>query len=182
MLNQYFAEKYNGKLIIRFDDTNPSKEKAEFQDSILEDLALMGIHGDTVTYTSDYFQTLFDYCVTMIKTGKAYCDDTEQMKVCHVVKLAQSSKTDVYRCELNVWTVFQALVVIEVWRRVSKSSQRKCSTAQNLAEGTVYVQRFLWMLETRPYGTLSFTVAIQKSTIELATSGKSIRHMILPVR
>jgi len=81
MLNQYFAEKYNGKLIIRFDDTNPSKEKAEFQDSILEDLALMGIHGDVVTYTSDYFQTLFDYCVTMIKTGKAYCDDTEQMKV-----------------------------------------------------------------------------------------------------
>ncbi|CCG84690.1 protein of unknown function [Taphrina deformans PYCC 5710] len=79
MLNQFFAEKYHGKLIIRFDDTNPSKEKAEFQDSILEDLKLLGIMGDQLSYTSDHFQTLFDYAVELIKQGDAYVDDTDQM-------------------------------------------------------------------------------------------------------
>ncbi|RVD88025.1 uncharacterized protein DFL_002224 [Arthrobotrys flagrans] len=78
MLNQYFANMYKGKMIVRFDDTNPSKEKQEYQDSILEDLSLLGIHGDRVTFTSDYFQELYDLCVQMIKEGKAYCDDTPQ--------------------------------------------------------------------------------------------------------
>ncbi|SCU87975.1 LANO_0D00694g1_1 [Lachancea nothofagi CBS 11611] len=76
ILNQYFAQEYKGKLIIRFDDTNPSKEKTEFQDSILEDLELLGIKGDRVTYSSDYFQEMYDLCVKLIKEGKAYCDDT----------------------------------------------------------------------------------------------------------
>ena len=81
ILNQHFARQYDGKFIIRFDDTNPSKEKAEFQDSILEDLAMMGIKGDTMSYTSDYFDTLFQYAVQMIKSGKAYTDDTAQERM-----------------------------------------------------------------------------------------------------
>ncbi|CAI6650364.1 ANL_collapsed_G0017790.mRNA.1.CDS.1 [Saccharomyces cerevisiae] len=81
LLNQYFAQAYKGKLIIRFDDTNPSKEKEEFQDSILEDLELLGIKGDRITYSSDYFQEMYDYCVQMIKDGKAYCDDTPTEKM-----------------------------------------------------------------------------------------------------
>ncbi|KAK9465879.1 tRNA synthetases class I, catalytic domain-containing protein [Lipomyces arxii] len=82
LLNQYFAQAYHGKLIIRFDDTNPSKENVEFQDSILEDLELLGIKGDIITYSSDYFQLMYDYCIQMIKEGKAYADDTpvEQMR------------------------------------------------------------------------------------------------------
>ena len=79
MLNQYFAQKYHGKLLIRFDDTNPTKEKAEFQDSIIEDLDLLGIKGDGLSYTSDHFQTLFDLAVKLIKQGDAYVDDTDQM-------------------------------------------------------------------------------------------------------
>lgn len=82
ILNQYFANMYHGKLIIRFDDTNPSKEKTEFQDSILEDLELLGIKGDKVTYSSDYFQKMYELAIQLIKEGKAYCDDTplEQMR------------------------------------------------------------------------------------------------------
>ncbi|KAH3670729.1 hypothetical protein OGAPHI_001244 [Ogataea philodendri] len=82
LLNQYFAKAYHGKLIIRFDDTNPSKEKVEFQDSILEDLELLGIKGDKITYSSNYFNEMYDLAVKMIKEGKAYCDDTplEQMR------------------------------------------------------------------------------------------------------
>ena len=78
-MNDYFAhEKYKGTLICRFDDTNPSKEKEEFQDAIVEDLALMGIKPDQTSYTSDYFEELYQYCVQMLKEGKAYADDTEQ--------------------------------------------------------------------------------------------------------
>ncbi|KAK8209139.1 glutamate--tRNA ligase [Zalaria obscura] len=79
LLNDYFAhKKYKGKLILRFDDTNPLKEKQEFEDSIVHDLELMGIKPDQVTHTSDYFQELYDYCVQMLKDGMAYADNTPQ--------------------------------------------------------------------------------------------------------
>lgn len=78
ILNQYFAREYKGKLIVRFDDTNPSKEKQEFEDSIVEDLALLGIEPDQVTHTSDYFEQLHSLAVKLIKNGKAYADDTAQ--------------------------------------------------------------------------------------------------------
>ena len=81
ILNKYFADQYKGKLIIRFDDTNPSKEKVEFQDSIIEDLKLLGIKGDKLTYSSDYFQEMYDLAVQLIKEGKAYADDTVQEKM-----------------------------------------------------------------------------------------------------
>ncbi|KAJ7085773.1 glutamate-tRNA ligase [Mycena belliarum] len=81
MLNQYFAKMYHGKLIIRFDDTNPSKERTEFEDTILEDLHLLDVHGDAVTHTSDHFQTLYDLAVKLIQSGQAYTDDTEQAQM-----------------------------------------------------------------------------------------------------
>lgn len=82
ILNQYFAKMYHGKLIIRFDDTNPSKENVEFEDSIVADLELLGIKGDQVTHSSDYFDKMYELAIQMIKEGKAYCDDTptEQMR------------------------------------------------------------------------------------------------------
>lgn len=82
LLNDYFAhEKYKGTLLLRFDDTNPIKEKQEFQDAIIEDLALMGIKADKVSHTSDYFQELYEYCVQIIKDGNAYADDTLQQQM-----------------------------------------------------------------------------------------------------
>lgn len=78
LLNNYFAKHYHGKMLIRFDDTNPSKEKQEYQDAIIEDLALMEIKPDKMSYTSDYFDELYRYAIQMIKNGLAYADDTEQ--------------------------------------------------------------------------------------------------------
>lgn len=79
-MNDYFAhEAYpGGKLICRFDDTNPSKEKEEFEDAIVEDLALMGIRPDQTSHSSDYFQEMYEYCIKIIRDGNAYADDTEQ--------------------------------------------------------------------------------------------------------
>ncbi|TFK76268.1 glutamate-tRNA ligase [Pluteus cervinus] len=81
ILNQYFAQMYKGKLLIRFDDTNPTKERTEFEETILEDLHLLDVRGDQVTHTSDHFDKLYEYAIQIIKSGKAYTDDTEQTKM-----------------------------------------------------------------------------------------------------
>lgn len=76
LLNAHYAERYNGKLLIRFDDTNPSKEKEEYVESILADLKLLGINTSTVSYTSDHFDTIFEYAEKILREGKAYIDMT----------------------------------------------------------------------------------------------------------
>ncbi|KTW29777.1 glutamate-tRNA ligase [Pneumocystis carinii B80] len=78
ILNEYFARKYKGKLIVRFDDTNPSKEKEEFQEAILKDLDSLGIKADQISFSSDYFDKTYDFCIQMIKDGNAYADDTDK--------------------------------------------------------------------------------------------------------
>lgn len=82
LLNQYFAQRYQGRMIIRFDDTNPSKESNEFVENLLRDVETLGIKYDAVTYTSDYFPRLMEMAESMIAKGKAYVDDTprEQMQ------------------------------------------------------------------------------------------------------
>lgn len=78
LMNQYYAQRYKGRLIVRFDDTNPSKEKDEFQQSILEDLDMLGVKPSVVTFTSDYFDTIKGYAEFMIENGLAFMDDTPQ--------------------------------------------------------------------------------------------------------
>ena len=79
LLNSGLAEEYNGTFHLRFDDTNPMKEKTEFVDSIMEDVKW--ICGDLdpaqVYYASDYFDQMYECAVKLIKKGKAYvCDLT----------------------------------------------------------------------------------------------------------
>ena len=76
ILNSGIAKKYNGTFNLRFDDTNPTKEKSEFVDSILEDVKWLGADfGDHVYYASDYFDAMYEGAVKLIKKGKAFvCD------------------------------------------------------------------------------------------------------------
>ena len=81
-LNYYgTAVKYGGKCNLRFDDTNPVKEDDEFVKSIIADVEWLGWKGE-VLYASDYFGTMYECAVKLIKKGKAYVDDVtpEQMK------------------------------------------------------------------------------------------------------
>ena len=92
LLNNYYARRYNGRLIVRFDDTNPSKEKDEYQTSIIEDLAKIGVKPDLVTFTSDYFETIRLYALSMIENGLAYMDDTPQEQMQDERMKRQNSK------------------------------------------------------------------------------------------
>ena len=58
MLNYHYSRMHGGKMILRFDDTNPMNEKIEFVDNILRDLKTLGITPERVTYSSDYFDLL----------------------------------------------------------------------------------------------------------------------------
>ena len=76
ILNATAAMDYEGKFILRFDDTNPSKEKIEFEDAQLKDLHTLGCIPNTVSHTSDYFDEIEKKCIELIELGKAYCDNT----------------------------------------------------------------------------------------------------------
>jgi len=70
------AEKYGGKCNLRFDDTNPTKEDVEYVDSIKEDIQWLGFTWeDREYYASDYFGKLWEFAVSLIKSGLAYVDD-----------------------------------------------------------------------------------------------------------
>jgi glutamyl-tRNA synthetase len=79
MLNYHYAKMYQGKMILRFDDTNPMNEKIEFVENIIRDLKTLEITPDIITYTSDYFDVLKDYMIKMIEAGLAYADDTPSL-------------------------------------------------------------------------------------------------------
>jgi len=74
-LNFGLAEQYSGLCNLRYDDTDPSKEEAEYVDSIKEDVRWLGYDwADREYYASNYFEQLFEYAVRLIKAGKAYVD------------------------------------------------------------------------------------------------------------
>jgi len=75
-LNFGIAKKYNGKTNLRFDDTNPSTEDVEYVDSIREDIHWLGFEWDKELYSSDYFDQLYDFALSLIKKGLAYVDDS----------------------------------------------------------------------------------------------------------
>ncbi|CAB3368587.1 Hypothetical predicted protein [Cloeon dipterum] len=90
LLNQYYQEAFKGKLVMRFDDTNPAKEKVDFEKVILGDLEMLQVKPDVYTHTSDYFELMLKMCEDMIKQGKAYVDDTDP----EVMKSEREQRTE----------------------------------------------------------------------------------------
>ena len=76
LLNYGLAKKYGGKFNMRFDDTNPTKEKMEFVEAIKADIKWLGADfEDRLFYASDYFDQMYEGAVKLIKKGKAYVSD-----------------------------------------------------------------------------------------------------------
>ncbi|GLT99200.1 hypothetical protein SLE2022_166530 [Rubroshorea leprosula] len=105
LLNQYFAQRYQGQVIVRFDDTNPSKESNEFVENLLKDIETLGIKYETVTYTSDYFPQLMEMAEKLIREGKAYVDDTprEQMQKERMDGIESKCRSNSVEENLKLW-------------------------------------------------------------------------------
>jgi len=105
LLNFHYAKTYNGKLLLRFDDTNPSKEKSEYVDAILADLERMGIKGDSITYTSDHFDTILDFGRKLLESGYGYIDATpvEQMREERGAGIESKYRSNSLATNLELW-------------------------------------------------------------------------------
>ena len=83
LLNYGLAKEYGGKFNMRFDDTNPTKEKTEFVESILADIKWLGADWeDRLFFASNYFGQMYEGAIKLIKKGKAYVSDlsAEEMR------------------------------------------------------------------------------------------------------
>ncbi|KAM6365598.1 bifunctional glutamate/proline--tRNA ligase isoform 2-T2 [Alca torda] len=105
LLNQHYQVNFKGKLIMRFDDTNPEKEKEDFEKVILEDVAMLHIKPDQFTYTSDHFEAIMKYAEKLIQEGKAYVDDTpaEQMKAEREQRVESKHRNNCVNKNLQMW-------------------------------------------------------------------------------
>uniref|UniRef100_H3AUQ1 Bifunctional glutamate/proline--tRNA ligase n=1 Tax=Latimeria chalumnae TaxID=7897 RepID=H3AUQ1_LATCH len=105
LLNQHYQVNFKGKLIMRFDDTNPEKEKEDFEKVILEDVAMLQVKPDQFTYTSDHFEMIMQYAEKLIQEGKAYVDDTpaEQMKQEREQRIESKNRNNSIQKNMQMW-------------------------------------------------------------------------------
>uniref|UniRef100_A0A8C7S772 Bifunctional glutamate/proline--tRNA ligase n=1 Tax=Oncorhynchus mykiss TaxID=8022 RepID=A0A8C7S772_ONCMY len=110
LLNQHYQVTFKGKLIMRFDDTNPEKEKEDFEKVILEDVAMLQIKPDQFTYTSDHFPRIQGMAEQLLREGKAYIDDTppEQMKAEREQRTESSHRSNSVELNLKMWEEMKA--------------------------------------------------------------------------
>ena len=98
LLNYGLAKKYGGKFNLRFDDTNPTKEKLEFVESIKADVKWLGADWeDRLYFASNYFDQMYEAAITLIKKGKAYVSDLTADEIREYRgTLTESGKEDPY--------------------------------------------------------------------------------------
>ncbi|KAI3399301.1 hypothetical protein diail_7256 [Diaporthe ilicicola] len=129
-LNDYFAhdafdafDAFDAKPIVRFDDTNPAKEKQEFDDTILHDLGQLGIEPDQVIYTNDRFSQLYEIAREMIRDGKAYADNDDPKALTLEKSQGLPSKRRDRPCE-------ESLAIFEEMRAGTPLGMKHCIRAQ----------------------------------------------------
>ena len=98
LLNFGLAEEFHGKTHLRFDDTNPVNEDTEYVESIKEDVKWLGGNWDALFFASDYFDTMYEKAVLLIKKGLAYvCDLTPEEAKAYRGSLTEPGKESPYR-------------------------------------------------------------------------------------
>ncbi len=99
LLNYGLAKEYNGTFHMRFDDTNPTKEKTEFVESILKDIKWLGADwGENLFFASDYFDKMYEGAIKLIKKGRAFvCDLTADEIRQYRGTLTEPGKNSPYR-------------------------------------------------------------------------------------
>lgn len=106
LVNNMLAAKYGGKMLFRFDDTNPAKEKHDFEMAIVEDLGRLGVAWDIgPTYSSDYFDLMLEKAEYLIKEGLAYCDTTprDEMQKCRYDGVPTKCRSNSVEENMRLW-------------------------------------------------------------------------------
>ncbi|CCW61526.1 unnamed protein product [Phytomonas sp. EM1] len=106
LINRMLADKYKGKMIFRFDDTNPDKENEDYEEAIKQDLISLGVSYDSgPTYSSDYMDLMCEKAVDLIKRGLAYCDKTprEELQKCRFDGIATPCRDNSVEENLRLW-------------------------------------------------------------------------------
>ncbi len=131
--NYYYAQKYSGKLILRFEDTNPEAEQAEFYKSIKEDIDWLGIKYDVVKNNSDDIETFYSAAEKLVKLGAAYvCTcDVETMrknrfdgKECVHRKYSAAENLDLWKKMFHEFKVGQAILRLKGDMKAGNSVMR----------------------------------------------------------
>ena len=108
LLNYGLAQKYNGKFNLRFDDTNPTKEKSEFVESIMADVKWLGADfEDRLFFASNYFEKMYECAVFLIKKGKAFVCDLSAEQIREYCTAQKRLYTRVYQTFCRVSWRFQ---------------------------------------------------------------------------
>lgn len=144
ILNYGLAKKYDGQFNLRFDDTNPTKEKVEFVESIKADVAWLGANWENHLYfASNYFQQMYEAAVILIKKGKAFvCDlSAEEMRT-YRGTLKEGGKNSPYRnrtVEENL-ALFEAMKngEVEDGTRVLRAKIDMSSPNMNMRDPVIY--------------------------------------------
>ena len=144
LLNSGLAKEYGGKFNLRFDDTNPTKEKTEFVESIIEDVKWLGADfEDRLFFASDYFEKMYECAVFLIKKGKAFvCDLTAEEIREYRGTLTEPGKESPYRnrsVEENL-RLFEEMRsgVIEDGARVLRAKIDMSSPNMNMRDPVIY--------------------------------------------
>ncbi|MBR3761477.1 MAG: glutamine--tRNA ligase/YqeY domain fusion protein [Lachnospiraceae bacterium] len=144
LLNYGLAQKYGGKFNMRFDDTNPTKEKVEFVESIKADIEWLGADWeDRLFFASDYFEEMYEGAVKLIKKGKAYVSDLTAEEIrAYRGTLTEPGKEDPYAgrsVEENL-ALFEAMRNGEVadGARVLRARIDMASPNMNMRDPVIY--------------------------------------------
>ena len=115
---------------MRFDDTNPTKEKVEFVESIKADIKWLGADWeDRLYFASDYFGKMYEYAIKLIKKGKAYvCDLSPEEIREYRGTLTEPGKNSPYRDR----SVEENLELFENMKTVNTRTERKCSVPRSI--------------------------------------------------
>eukprot|EP00672_Neobodo_designis_P012870 CAMPEP_0174856322 /NCGR_PEP_ID=MMETSP1114-20130205/35658_1 /TAXON_ID=312471 /ORGANISM="Neobodo designis, Strain CCAP 1951/1" /LENGTH=612 /DNA_ID=CAMNT_0016091117 /DNA_START=163 /DNA_END=2001 /DNA_ORIENTATION=- len=106
LTNSLLRNKYKGKMVFRFDDTNPEKENVEFEAAIVHDLGLLGVKWDVgPTYSSDHFPIMMKYADDLVARGLAYVDNTEkeEMRKCRFDGVATKCRAHTVEENQRLW-------------------------------------------------------------------------------
>ena len=144
LLNYGLAQKYNGKFNMRFDDTNPTKEKIEFVESIKKDIEWLGADWeDRLFFASDYFDEMYEGAIKLIKKGKAYVSDLTAEEIrAYRGTLTEPGKEDPYASrsiEENL-ALFEAMKngEVEDGKRVLRARIDMASPNMNMRDPVIY--------------------------------------------